>query len=186
MRQSNKQAVFSGNVKAWQVNNTLLAQELQVQGNGEVITARTNVTTTLYNAGTENRKIPVRSKSDQLVARRNDHRIELSGNVEINDDQRTMNGEQATFFFDNNRKIEHVEAMNKVVVVEKTANRKMTGDKMTYYLAKRMVYVDGNPATGVDPRGSISANQIVYDIARGLMTAGSAPASKTEIIYKQP
>ncbi len=185
IRQASHQAVFTGNVKAWQVNNTLLAGELQVQGNGDVITARTNVRTVLYNAGTENRKVPVLSKSDQLVARRNERRIELTGHVEIDDDTRTLTSEQATFFFDANRKIERVEAQTNVVVVDKPANRKITGDKATYYLARKMVYVDGSPATATDPKGNISGQQIKLDLARNHLEIVS-PTKPTELNYKQP
>lgn len=185
MRQANKQAVFTGNVKAWQLNNTLLAQELQVQGAGDVITARGGVRTVLYNAGTDNRKVPVLTKSDQLVARRNDRKIELVGAVQIDDDARTLNGDHATFFFDANRRIEHVEAENKVVVLEKATNRRMTGDKATYYLAKRMVLVDGNPATATGPQGNLSGQQIQLDLARNHLEVVS-PTRATEINYKQP
>lgn len=188
MRQANRTAVFSGSVKAWQSSNTLLAQEMQVQGNGDVITARGSVKTVLYNAGNEPmRKIPVTSSSDQLIARRNDRKMELVGNVQIEDDQRTMTGDHATFFFDTNHKIEHVEAENKVVIVEKPTKRRMTGNKVTYYLAKRMVYVDGTPATATDAKGSMSGEHIAYDIARNYVSVvGSPEGQKTEIIYKQP
>jgi len=64
---------------------------------GDVITARGGVRTVLYNAGTDNRKVPVLTKSDQLVARRNDRKIELVGAVQIDDDARTLTGEHATF-----------------------------------------------------------------------------------------
>lgn len=185
MRQANKQAVFSGNVKAWQVNNTLLAQELQVQGAGDVITARGGVRTVLYNVGADNRKVPVLTKSDQLVARRNDRKLELVGAVQIDDEGRTLTAEQATFFFDANRRIEHVEAANKVVVVEKATNRRMTGDKATYYLAKKMVLVDGNPATATGPQGNMSGQQIKLDLARNHLEVVS-PTRSTEINYKQP
>ena len=185
MRQANKQVVFTGNVRAWQMNNTLLAQELQVQGAGDVITARGGVRTVLYNAGTDNRKIPVLTKSDQLVARRNDRKLELVGSVQIDDDARTLTGDHATFFFDANRKIEHVEAENKVVVLEKPTNRKMTGDKATYYLAKKMVYVDGSPATATGPQGNVSGQQIKLDLARNHLEVVS-PTGSTELNYKQP
>ncbi|HEX2060219.1 MAG TPA: LPS export ABC transporter periplasmic protein LptC, partial [Thermoanaerobaculia bacterium] len=39
MRQAQKTAHFTGNVRAWQENNTLLANELQVLGNGDTMTA---------------------------------------------------------------------------------------------------------------------------------------------------
>ncbi|HEX9160990.1 MAG TPA: LptA/OstA family protein, partial [Thermoanaerobaculia bacterium] len=166
----------------------LLAQEMQVQGNGDVITARGAVHTVLYNTGgsTEARKIPVNSKSDQLVARRNDRRMELSGNVQIEDDTRTMTAEHAVFFFDANRKIDHIDADTKVTVVEAPTHRKMNGDKATYYVQKRMVYVNGAPATASDPTGSLAGEQIVLDITRNRMTVQSPGSEKSEIRYNQP
>src|SRR6185436_1452859 len=100
MRQANRVAVFTGNVRAWQDTNTSLANELQVQGAGDSITARGNVRTILYNAGDPKRTTPVESTSEQLVARRADRRVDLLGNVTIVDTPRTMKSEKAAFFFD--------------------------------------------------------------------------------------
>src|SRR5258708_29142325 len=48
------------------------------------------------------------------------------------DDQRTMTSEKASFYFDANRKMDHVEAEQKVVLIEQPTGRKGTGDKATY------------------------------------------------------
>ncbi|HEX9162341.1 MAG TPA: LptA/OstA family protein [Thermoanaerobaculia bacterium] len=189
MRQANKTAVFTGNVRAWQENNTLLAQEMQVQGNGDVITARGAVHTVLYNTSNteaQTRKVPVNSKSDQLIARRNDRRMELAGSVQIEDDTRTLTAEHAVFYFDANRKIDHIDADTKVTVVEAPTHRKMNGDKATYYVQKKMVYVNGTPATASDPTGSLAGEQIVLDITRNRMTVQSPGSEKSEIRYNQP
>ncbi|MCU1349941.1 MAG: hypothetical protein JWO56_2971, partial [Acidobacteria bacterium] len=108
VRQANKVAVFTGNVRAWQDQNTLFAQELQVQGAGDSLNARGNVRTILYNqnAGPKDSKTPVLSSSDQLNARKNDRRLDLVGQVKINDDQRSMTSEKASFFFDAAHKID--------------------------------------------------------------------------------
>ena len=185
MRQATKLAVFSGNVKAWQVSNTLFAQELQVQGPGQIITARGAVRMMLYNAGDAPRKVPVISKSEQMVARRNDGRVDLSGSVQIDDETRTLTADHATFFFDKNRKIDHVDAEGKVVVVETSLNRKMSGDKATYFVAKKVVTVNGSPATASGPQGTFSGEQIIYDLARNHVSVAS-PTGKTEGTYKQP
>src|SRR6266568_4987418 len=70
MRQNPKLAVFTGNVRAWQETNTIFAAELQVQGQGEQVTARGGVRTILYNtsSGGEARKTPMLSHSDTLIA----------------------------------------------------------------------------------------------------------------------
>ena len=110
MRQANKIAVFSGNVRAWQETNTVFSQEMQVQGAGEQVTARGNVRTLLYNTSTnataEQRKVPMQSKSDVLIAHKGDRRIDLNGNVQIDDgEQRHLSSERASFFFDANKKL---------------------------------------------------------------------------------
>ena len=124
-------------------------------------------------------RIPVLTKSEQLVARRNDRKLELIGGVQIDDDARTLTAEHATFFFDANRKIDHIDAEGKVVVVEKGSNRRMSGDKGTYFVQKKLVTVNGSPATATGPQGSFSGEQIVLDIARNHVSVVS-PTGKTE------
>ncbi len=184
LRQANKVAVFTGNVRAWQQTNTLFAQELQVQGPGQIITARGDVRTMLYNAGSEQRKVPVVSQSEQLIARRTDRRMELHGDVRIEDESRVMTSEHSTFFFDANRKIEKIEADTKVALVEKATNRKITGDKATYLISKKMAYMNGSPAVATDPQGSVSGQQIVFDLARNRVQVLS-PTGATSGTYKQ-
>ncbi len=184
MQQSTKTATFSGNVRAWQELNTLFAGELQVQGTGQVITARTNVRTALYNAGAEVRKIPVRSQSDQLIARRNERKIDLLGSVKLEDESRTITSEKATIFFDAGRKIEKLEAAEKVILVEKTASRTGNGDKVVYLVKQKMAYMTGSPATAVDPQGSVSGQQIVFDLSRNRVQIVS-PSGQTQGTFKQ-
>jgi lipopolysaccharide export system protein LptA len=187
MRQATKTAVFSGNVRAWQETNTLFAQELQVTGAGEQIAARGNVRATLYNAssaGEPPRKTPVLSRSDQLVARKNDRKIDLAGNVKIDDDQRHVTAEKAQFLFDANRKIERIDAETKVVLIDQATHRKGTGDKVTYLVAKKMIYVTGAPATVTDPNGDVSSQQISVDLVRNKVEAMSS-TSATQGTYKQ-
>lgn len=194
MRQANKLAVFTGNVRAWQDTNTIFAQELQVQGAGEMITARGNVRTFLYNAATtattataataEARKTPMTSKSEQLIARKNERRIDLEGSVQITDDQRQLNSEKASFFFDAAHQIEKVQSETKVVLLEGATQRKATGDKATYLVGQRMVYVDGAPATVTTPTGTMSGQQISLDLARNKVDIVS-PTGPTKATHKQ-
>ncbi len=185
MRQENKTAIFSGHVRAWQDLNTMFADEMQVEGKGDGIAARGNVRTFLYNSSaSETRKTAVLSHSDHLLARKADRRIDLTGNVKIDDDQRHMTSEKATFFFDANRKIERIEAENKVVLVEVPTSRKGTGDKATYFVSRRMIYMNGSPATMTDPKGTLSGQQIAIDLNRNKVEIVS-PTSATQGTYKQ-
>jgi len=166
MRQANKVAVFSGRVRAWQDNNTLLANEMQVQGAGDSITARGNVRTLLYNTGSEVRKSPAQSTSEQLVARKNERRIDLLGKVTIVDEMRTLNSEKAAFFFDENRKLQRMEAEQKVTMLDAATGRKGTGERAVYHVDKKMIFVYGAPATMSDLKGTVSGEQISFDLTR--------------------
>lgn len=183
LRQANKVALFTGRVRAWQDNNTLLASELQMQGNGEIVTARGGVRTLLYNTGAEARKTPVQSTSEQLVARKADHRMDLLGSVNIVDESRTLNSEKAAFFFDDKNKIQRIESEQNVNVAESVTKRKGTGDKAIYHVDRKMVFVYGNPATMSDPKGSLQGQQISFDLARNRVQVVS-PEGQTKGTYK--
>jgi len=159
-----------------------------VQGAGDVITARGNVRTILFNTtagpGGEARKTPMKSRSEQLVARKNDRRIDLSGSVQIDDDQRQMTSENATLFFDANKKIDHVEAENKIVLIEQPTQRRATGDKATYLVTKKMIYLHGSPATVTSPTGTFSGQNISMDLAHNKVEVLS-PTAPTKGTYKQ-
>ena len=184
MRQSPDTAAFSGNVRAWQDTNTLFAADLQIQGDG-LITARGNVRTVLYNTGTEARKVPMRSMSEQLIARRNERRVELLGDVTIEDESRTVTAQKATLYFDAQRKIERLVAEEKVTLNEKSSSRVGTGDKAVYLVKEKMATLDGSPATATDPQGTISGQKIVLDLNRNRVEVLS-PTGTTEGTFKQP
>ena len=121
--------------------------------------------------------------SDTLVAHKNERRIELTGNVKIDDETRHMTGEKATFFLDASKRIEHIEAEQKVVLIDTATSRKATGDKATYFVNRRMVYVFGNPATATAPNGTLTAQQISIDLVRNKVEVVS-PTSPTQGTYK--
>lgn len=186
MRQADKFAVFSGHVRAWQELNTMFANEMQATGNGDQITARGDVRTILYNTGDKApRPTPMRSRSDDLIARKNDRRIDLSGSVTLDDDQRHMQGDKASFFFDANHHIERVDADGHVVLTEPAQQRKGTGDSMQYFVTKHMIYVSGNPATMTAPTGNVQGQRIALDTLRNKVEIVS-PTEPTKGTYKQP
>lgn len=183
MRQAQKIAQFTGNVRAWQENNTILANELLMQGSGDSVTAKGNVRTTLYNTSAEARKAPLKSFSEQLIARRNEKRIELLGNVTMIDETRTLKSEKANIFLDDNRKIQRMEAETNVTVVDTATGRKGNGNKIVYQVDKKMIYMFGKPATLTDLKGGLSGEQIVFDLTRDRVNVLS-PDTQTKGTYK--
>ncbi|HUJ14395.1 MAG TPA: LPS export ABC transporter periplasmic protein LptC [Thermoanaerobaculia bacterium] len=180
MNQATKLAVFSGNVRAWQDTNTMLADEMQVHGMGDEIDARGHVRTTLYNTNTgEPRKTPMFANGDSLGAHKAERRIDLLGNVTIDDDTRHMSADKASFFFDANRKMERVEAQDKVTFSDTSTGRKGSGNRATYFVDKRLIFLYGSPATVSDPKGSTSGDQFAIDLARN-----KVESSQTKGTYK--
>lgn len=183
LRQANRTAVFTGSVRAWQETNTILTNELQVQGAGDGVTARGNVRAMLYNSADPQRRTPVQSTSEQLIARKSDRRIDLVGKVVIIDDARRLESEKASFFFNANQKIQRMEAETNVRVTEIPTSRKGQGDKAIYNVEKKMIYMYGSPATVTEPKGSFSGEQIVFDLTRNKVQVVS-PGGQTTGTYK--
>jgi lipopolysaccharide transport protein LptA len=183
MRQADRTAVFTGNVRAWQQTNTILTNELHVQGAGDTVSARGNVRAMLYNSADPARRTPVQATSEQLVARKGDRRIDLLGKVVIIDDARRLESEKASFFFNANQKIQRMEAETNVRVSEIPTSRKGQGDKAIYNVEKKMIYMYGSPATVTEPKGSFSGEQIVFDLTRNKVQVVS-PGGQTTGTYK--
>ena len=151
----------------------------RLRGRGDQIAARGNVRTILYNtSSTEQRKTPMQTRSDNLAAHKLERRIDLSGGVKIDDEQRHMTGEKAAFYFDATRKVERIEAQDKVAFNDESTGRKGTGDKATYFVAKRLVFMYGSPANITDPKGNVSGDQIAIDVARNKVEIMSPTGTK--------
>lgn len=183
MRQANRTAVFTGNVRAWQDTNTILTNELQVQGAGDGVIARGNVRTLLYNSADPQRRTPVQSTSEQMIARKADRRIDLVGNVTIIDDARRLESEKASFFFSEAQKLQRIEAETNVRVTEIPTSRKGEGDRAVYNVDKKMIHMYGSPAKVNEPRGTLTGQQILFDLNRNKVQVIS-PESQTTGTYK--
>jgi lipopolysaccharide export system protein LptA len=126
----------------------------------------------------------MQSKSDVLTSRKADRRIDLNGNVEIDDgEQRHFSSEHASFFFDANKKMDHIDAQEKVVLVEKATARRATGDRATYNVNRRMVYLTGAPATVTAPNGNANGEMIAIDLVRNKVDVVS-PKTPMQGTYK--
>ena len=75
-------------------------------------------------------------------------------------------------------------AVNKVVLLEKPTQRKAVGDKATYLIAKKMVYMHGSPATITSPTGTFSGENLSLDLVRNKVEVLS-PTTPTKGTYKE-
>jgi lipopolysaccharide transport protein LptA len=183
LRQANRTAVFTGNVKAWQDTNTILSNELQVMGQGDGVVARGNVRALLYNSAEPGRRTPVQTTSEQLIAKKLERRIDLLGKVTIIDEGRRLESEKASFFFSEAQKIQRIEAETNVRVNEIPTARKGQGDKAIYHVDKKMIYMYGSPAKMTDPTGTLTGQQMLFDLNRNKVQVLS-PEGQTTGTYK--
>jgi LPS export ABC transporter protein LptC/lipopolysaccharide transport protein LptA len=173
-------ALFSGNVRAWQGQNAVLSKELQIRNGGESLLATGGVRASLVNTKAATRST-ILSRSDTLTAKRSERRVDLDGNVRVEDAGRTLQSSKATFFMDAKQKIDRMEATGSVTMDEPAARRKVTGDRAVYRIEKREVIVEGSPASITDPQGTIKGNQIIADLEKNKVqvVSGTTPAQAT-------
>ncbi|MGA7616589.1 MAG: LptA/OstA family protein [Thermoanaerobaculia bacterium] len=184
MNQSERSAVFTGNVRAWQGRNTLFAEELRLTGGGDELQARGNVRTVLYNAGTgEPSAAPVTTRSNTMVARKADQKIDLQGQVTIDDGLRRMTADRASFFLGADRKLQRIEANANLTMVERATNRKAAGDRAVYRLDQKKVMLYGSPAEITDPEGTVKGAEIILDLVSNKVEVASGE-KPTEATYK--
>lgn len=187
MQQAAKTAIFTGHVRAWQDSNTLFANELQVHGMGDEVDARGGVRTVLYNTGGGTpRKTPMQTESDALAAHKEKRTIDLLGNVKIDDEDRHLTSDKATFDFDANRKLETIIAENHVVLIEQAAGRKGTGDKAIYHVDERKIFMSGSPAVVTAPNGTVSGQEIAVDLSKNKVDVLSTSTAVKGTYKQQP
>jgi LPS export ABC transporter protein LptC len=183
-RRSNMSGVFTGNVRAWQGENTLFSQQLQIADAGGSLTAsggvRTSVVQDASSGGREGATLITRS--NELVAIKDARRIDLNGKVTIDDQIRSLSSDKATLFFDEQQRIDRLVANESLTFTESQTGRQGSGDKVTYRLLDRTILLEGSPATVRDPKGSIRGRQISFDLARNRMSVISGE-SLTETTY---
>lgn len=173
-RRSTRQSAFSGNVRAWQGENLLLANDVLITGAGEAIQATGKVRATLHNTKVQGRNAPLAAQAERLAARKESREVELEGQVVIEDDGRKLTADRATIYLDAAQKIERVEATGNVVLAEPATGRKATGSKAVYRLTQRMIHLDGTPAVLEDQRGTVKGTRIIFDLAKNRVDVASS------------
>ncbi|MDX1583685.1 MAG: LptA/OstA family protein, partial [Thermoanaerobaculia bacterium] len=173
-------ASFSGDVRAWQGNNTLFADSLQIRSNGEMIDAEGNVRTILENTQ-DPKGEPIRSRSDRLEARRAENEIDLIDDVMIESEGRSLGADQARFIFGSDQQLERVVATGSLSLKEAATGRRGSGEKAVYELAEDTILIEGSPAEIREPRGTVRGQQIVLDLGRNRVDVlqGDSPTEAT-------
>lgn len=162
---SSRSVTFSGSVRAWQNQNSIFTSELQMLREGEEINAAGNVRVVVRQAARDGTIQSINSTSDAMKAFRNPGRVELTGNVAIEEAARTLTTDRAVFSFDRNDRIERIDAIGNVVVKEAGTGRSAQGATAVYNVPQRTMRIEGEPAVLVDVSGEMRGSQILFDTA---------------------
>lgn len=173
-------AAFGGEVRAWQGNNMLFADSLQIQSGGETIDAKGNVRSILQNTREPDGE-PMRSQSERLEARRAENQIKLIEEVLIETGGRTLAADEALFEFGPDQDLDRVIATGNLELSEAASGRSGSGEKAVYTLAEDKILIEGSPAEIREPRGAVRGKQIVLDMKRNRVDVlqGDSPTEAT-------
>jgi len=154
---------FSGSVRAWQEQNSVFADELQMLRGGEEVTGAGNVRVVVRQPSEDGAVQSFNARSDTMSAKREPGRVELAGAVKIEESGRILESEKATFLFDRDNQIDRMEATGKVVVHDASGARSARGDSAVYRVPQRKLRILGEPAVLVDASGEIRGTEILFD-----------------------
>ena len=90
------------------------------------------------------------------------HRIELSGNVLIEDSTMKLTAQKMTVFLDNDNKMEHIEAEGGVTVRKLDSSESAVGDRGTYDAQTDVIVLTGN-CTILQGKNAMKGDKVIYD-----------------------
>ncbi len=90
------------------------------------------------------------------------HRIELSGNVLIEDSTMKLTAQKMTVFLDNDNKMEHIEAEGGVTVRKLDSSESAVGDYGAYDAQTDVIVLTGN-CTILQGKNAMKGDKVIYD-----------------------
>ncbi len=172
-----------GNSRLWQGHRLLLADEVVARDETRRIRAAGHVRTTMPAAALDAEADP--AADVVVVARSLDYDDEAGtaiyrGNVRYSDPEHTLSAAELKIFFDSGSRVNAVEALGSIELVELTTGRRMIGQRARREVESQIVTIEGSPARLTDPTGNaVSGSSLTWNQADGTV----AVAGGTETIY---
>jgi len=190
-------ATYTGNARAWQDDNFVRADKLNIYANDKRMDASGHVQTALYNSKRRIEgnvtEIPVFGSSDSMFYSDADRLIHYEGSVDIKQGtDRLTAGVADVYLARDTNDMEKTVAERNVVMTQPT--RRGTGDWVEYTAANEVAILKGNPARVDDTEQgntegarltlNIRDNKVTADDTRGPLSPGRVRS--THKIKKQP
>lgn len=160
-------AVYTGNARAWQENNYVRADRLNLNQKEGKLFGEGTVQSVLYDAKRiENGKqsdIPVYASSQKIFYSKDSRQLRYEGDVDIRQGTDRITAGVASVFMKPNNELSQTIAENNVVVTQ--PNRRATGDWAQYTADTELVILRGNPARVEDgENGSSQSAQLTVNM----------------------
>lgn len=177
--------LFRGDVRAWQGNNLLLAEQLRGEG-GERMSASGGVKTVwrpkaepeTEDGGDETQSStggPVEITSQNMSYARGDGVLLYNEDVRAKQAGRTLSCNELSVELSESNEAERLQCRGRARLVDPPTGRTILGDEAIYYLEPAEVEFFGDPLTLRDPqRGRIEARRLRYRLEDGQMWMGAA------------
>ena len=178
-------ATYTGNARAWQDDNFVRGDKLNLYGNDKRMDASGHVQTALYNSKRRvdgnPTVVPVFASSESMFYTDADRLIHYEGSVDIKQGtDRITAGVADVYLAKETNDMEKTVAQRNVVLTQPT--RKGTGDWVEYTAANEVAILKGNPARVDDTEQgntegarltlNIRDNRVIADDTRGPLSPG--------------
>jgi lipopolysaccharide export system protein LptA len=142
-------ARYQGNARAWQDDNFVRAETIELDKNERLMQAFGSVESALYEVEREVTKggkelVPIFATADQLSYTEARRVVRYEGNVKLRQGADRLEAAQAEAFLSEEHKLERLLAQRNVVLLQ--PSRRATGDQVEYQVASDTVTLTGNLA----------------------------------------
>jgi LPS export ABC transporter protein LptC/lipopolysaccharide transport protein LptA len=171
-------AVYSGNARAWQENNYVRADRLNLNQKEGTLFGEGTVQSVLYDAkqsvGGKKSDVPVYAASNKIFYSKDKRLLRYEGDVDIRQGTDRITAGIANVYLKPNNELSQTVAENNVVVTQ--PNRRATGDWAQYTADNETVILRGNPARVEDSENGASQSA---QITVNMRTKNVVSESKT-------
>jgi lipopolysaccharide export system protein LptA len=176
--------------RAWQGDQLLLADEIIHQYDNDSLRAFGHVRTTFPapstdEGGASGGEVLVVARSLDYSKSETEALAKYTGNVRFTDSGHTMSAAEVRVFFDENNKINLIEAEGAVDLLDVATGRRMKGQNATRDMATQIVTVLGNPVQLSDEKGNqVTGISLTWNQADGSVRVRGDDESPTETLIR--
>ncbi|MEP7271380.1 MAG: LPS export ABC transporter periplasmic protein LptC [Acidobacteriota bacterium] len=152
-------ARYTGDVRAWQDDNFVSAETIELDNNERQMQAWTDVQSALYGIereveGGKKEVVPTFASSDQMTYRDETRVIHYEGKVKIRQGTDRIEAAVADMFIDKENKLTRMTASREVILTQ--PQRRGSGDQIEYTAANETAILTGNLAEVEDKERGVS------------------------------